>query len=51
MLGQSRAFADAARAAGADVSLTPWTGGHDYAWWRRGLFASLRGLNRERNLG
>ncbi|WP_168581441.1 enterochelin esterase domain-containing protein [Gephyromycinifex aptenodytis] len=29
---------------GATTSVTPWRGGHDYAWWRHGLIQGLREL-------
>ncbi|QEO14662.1 DUF3327 domain-containing protein [Agromyces intestinalis] len=41
MLDLARSFADAARAAGGDVTLRAYTGGHDYAWWCTGLFDAL----------
>ena len=44
MVAQAEGFADAASAAGMTVSLAPWRGGHDYAWWRHGLVHALRGL-------
>ncbi|MGO1833578.1 MAG: enterochelin esterase domain-containing protein [Actinomycetaceae bacterium] len=34
-------FHDAARAAGADVSLEIVAGGHDYAWWKHHLLKAL----------
>jgi len=34
-------FAERAAASGADVSLRMYSGGHDYAWWRSGLFDAL----------
>jgi len=45
MLPAAQAFADAARAAGGDVSLRVYTGGHDFAWWRIGLFEALDALD------
>lgn len=44
MLPAAHAFADAARAAGGDVSLHVYSGGHDFAWWRIGLFDALDSL-------
>ncbi|MFF2372242.1 enterochelin esterase domain-containing protein [Agromyces sp. NPDC058110] len=41
MLDSATRFAEAARAGGADVTLRAYTGGHDYAWWRTGLFDAL----------
>jgi enterochelin esterase family protein len=44
MLPAASAFADAVQAAGADASLRVFTGGHDFAWWRIGLFEALDAL-------
>jgi len=38
------AFTDAARMRGARVEARRYRGGHDYAWWRSGLFDALDGL-------
>ncbi|WP_143114723.1 hypothetical protein [Austwickia chelonae] len=37
----ARAFRDAARTVGHDVSYREYRGGHDYAWWRHGLTDAL----------
>jgi len=41
MLPAASAFTDAVQAAGGDASLRVFTGGHDFAWWRIGLFDAL----------
>ncbi|WP_181273985.1 alpha/beta hydrolase [Brevibacterium oceani] len=41
MVDQSRMFAEAARSAGAEVDLSIYPGGHDYAWYRHALFDAL----------
>ncbi|WP_082309251.1 enterochelin esterase domain-containing protein [Leucobacter musarum] len=37
-------FAEAAREAGAQIDWRVYAGGHDYAWWRTGLFDALHAL-------
>ncbi|WP_053385661.1 enterochelin esterase domain-containing protein [Leucobacter japonicus] len=37
-------FAEAARDAGAQIDWRVYAGGHDYAWWRTGLFDALDAL-------
>lgn len=44
----SRTFHDAATQAGIHSTLDWWRGGHDYAWWRHGLFTALDLLATER---
>ncbi|GAB78963.1 enterochelin esterase [Austwickia chelonae] len=41
MVDGARAFRDAARTVGHDVSYREYRGGHDYAWWRHGLTDAL----------
>lgn len=41
MVAGSRAFHEVARAGGADAEFALYAGGHDYAWWRTGLFDAL----------
>ncbi|MGO1264555.1 MAG: alpha/beta hydrolase-fold protein [Brevibacterium aurantiacum] len=45
MVEQSRMFADAAASAGAEVDLSLYPGGHDYAWYRHALFDALDALS------
>ncbi|WP_029144827.1 enterochelin esterase domain-containing protein [Microbacterium luticocti] len=44
MIAGAEAFAAAATSAGAEVDTRWYTGGHDYAWWRTGLFDALDAL-------
>lgn len=44
MFADATRFAASARAAGAEVDIEQWRGGHDYAWWRHGLVEGLRHL-------
>jgi enterochelin esterase family protein len=45
MLAGARAFHAAAQAGGAHAELDVYAGGHDYAWWRTGLFDALDRLS------
>ncbi|WP_165310712.1 enterochelin esterase domain-containing protein [Microbacterium protaetiae] len=44
LLPAAEAFTAAARRAGGDAALRVYTGGHDFAWWRIGLFDALDAL-------
>lgn len=44
MTDSAERFADAAHAAGASIDWRVYSGGHDYAWWRTGLFDALDAL-------
>lgn len=44
MTASTARFAEAARAAGAQIDWRVYSGGHDYAWWRTGLFDALDAL-------
>ncbi|WP_166969151.1 alpha/beta hydrolase [Brevibacterium atlanticum] len=46
MIKQSRMFAEAAESSGAEVELSLYPGGHDYAWYRHALFDALDELKR-----
>lgn len=45
MTASADRFAEAARAAGASTRSRVYSGGHDYAWWRTGLFDALDELD------
>lgn len=48
MIDQSRMFVEAAESVGAEVDLSIYPGGHDYAWYRHALFDTLDALRASR---